>query len=61
MDDRIYVVGVIGSTAKIFGLPSYLGIRPLLETRQFPHYGAAKLFADEYEDRQRSFQKSKTN
>lgn len=52
MDELINVVGVCGSVAKIYGLP-YNGVRPLLEIKQFNNYGAAKLFADEYEDKQR--------
>jgi hypothetical protein len=54
VEENINVVGVIGSTAKIYGITNN-GVRPLLETRQFNNYGSARLFADEYENKQREY------
>ncbi len=53
-DSRIQVVGVLtDGTAKVYGYPNG-NVRPLLSTRKFDTYGAARLWAQEYEDQQRA-------
>lgn len=55
-DDRINVAAVCGTTVRIYGEMPKDGpqVRPFLWAKEFANYGAAKLFADEYEDEQRS-------
>lgn len=57
-DSNIKVVGVLpDGTAKIYGHLGSGNVRPLLETRKFSTYGAARLWAQEYEDQQRTIAK----
>jgi len=54
-DSRIEVVGVLtDGTAKVYGYPGPGNVRPLLRTRKFDTYGAARFWAQEYEYQQRS-------
>lgn len=51
--DREPVVAVCGAEARIYGPKEENGVRPLLNIKQLPHHGAALLFAQEFEDRDR--------
>lgn len=54
-DDRLFVAAVCGKQVRIYEpLAPNATSRNLVQTLDFPHYGAAKLYADEYEDAQRS-------
>ena len=53
MNERINLAAVCGSEVRIYGEAIGNGPRPLLKVLNFPHYGAALLFAQEYEDQQR--------
>ena len=49
------VVGVCGSQARVYGpIDKETNRRPLKSIIDFPHYGAAVLFAQEFEDDKRS-------
>lgn len=55
LDDNFNVAAVCGSQVRIYGpVPMWAGARrPLLKVVEFPCYGAAKQFAEEYEEDQR--------
>lgn len=53
-DDRISVVAVIGNQARVYGpLENGMERRPLRSVHEFPHNGAAREFADEFEEAER--------
>lgn len=53
-DERISVAAVCGNEVRVYHpLSTGETERKLFYTKQFPHYGAAKLYADEFEDSQR--------
>lgn len=56
-DNQINVAAVCGKEVRIYGEPGANGVRPLLKVREFPTHGAAREFAQEYEDSQRAGQR----
>lgn len=52
-DDRINVAAVCGNEVRIYSDSDNRGRRTFIRRYQFNTYGAAKLFADEFEDQQR--------
>lgn len=44
------VVAVCGNVAAVYGPKENNGIRPLMYRKTFPHYGAAKQFAHDFEE-----------
>lgn len=44
------VVAVCGSEAAVYGPKENNGIRPFLYRKHFPHHGAAKQFAHDFEE-----------
>jgi hypothetical protein len=53
-DDSISVAAVCGTQVRIYGeLHRGATVRHLLRVLDFPSYGAAKLYAEEYEEGQR--------
>lgn len=51
------VVGVCGSQARVYGaLDRFSGVRPLMRIVDFPHKGAALLFAQEFEEEKKPAQ-----
>lgn len=57
-DAKIQVVAVCGNEARIYSAVS-LGRRFFVRKETFPNPGAAKLFAQEYEDEQRKSRNSR--
>lgn len=55
-DDKIKVVTADKSTGLvcIWSVPNVFGTRKKVREIQFPHYGAARLYAAEYEERART-------
>lgn len=51
-DDHIKLAAVCDSQVIIFG-EVHSGVRPKLKTFFFSHYGAAKMFAVEYDEKER--------
>lgn len=44
------VVAVCGNEARVYGPVEPNGVRPLLRIKTFPHHGAAKLYAQDFEE-----------
>lgn len=53
MDERINIAAVCGNEVRIYGEKFGEQPRPLLKVLIFPHHGAARLFAQEFEASQR--------
>lgn len=54
-DANINVAAVCGKQVRVFGdIPPTGGRRPLLKTIDFPHHGAARLWAKEHDDAERA-------
>jgi len=48
------VAAVCGNQVRIYGeKDKKTGIRPLKNTMNFPHYGVARLYADEFDEMQK--------
>lgn len=48
-----WVAAVCGNEVRIYGGEEANGRRPLKYVKQFPHHGAAKQYAQEYDDAQK--------
>lgn len=48
--DKEPVVAVCGKEGRVYGPVEENGVRPLLRVMQFPHRGAAILYAQEFEE-----------
>lgn len=49
-EEDLPCAAVCGDEVRIYGEREPNGVRPLLKVRRFAHYGAAVLFAQEYDE-----------